>query len=119
MLFLMWMVWRKTIWFFSWTIRCVSVSAIFQLQFGMLILLHEQIGALLPTLHDEFVELWIDRDRVVACETREAEMTFRLAGRAHHSVHIQIANRIRAEIFADLIERALIRDEIFRIGKID
>jgi hypothetical protein len=48
----------------------------------------EKTGFNSPFFHDEFVELVIEGDRVVAVKAGHAEIIRRLACGAHHAVHI-------------------------------
>ena len=86
---------------------------------GCAFLLGQRFGAGFAFFHDELVQLRIDRQRIIAGETGEAKFVHRPAGRAHHSFDIEITEAVDAEIFADFLHRHLVRDQLFRIGKID
>ena len=57
--------------------------------------------------------------RIIAGKAGEAKAVRILPGGANHSFDIEIAETVDAEVFADFRHRFLVRDQLFRVGKID
>src|SRR6266853_3098938 len=85
----------------------------------MLFLGRKSFGAALAFFHDEFVERGIDGQGIFPRKTGETEAIRRLPGGLDHSFDIEVAKTIDAEVSADFSHRHLIRDQFFRVGKID
>src|SRR5207249_2800818 len=112
----------------STAFRCASLRSGWQLdelslqirkQRRMCFLISERFGAALAFFHDEFVERGIDRQGIFPRKTGETEAIRWLPGGLDHSFDIEVAKTIDAEVSADFFHRHLIRDQFFRIGKIN
>src|SRR3954467_15593863 len=79
----------------------------------------ERRGPLFAAFHHKFVERRIDRQGVVAVEAGETELAHLPTGGTNHSLDVEIAEAIDAEVFADFLHRHLVGDQLLRIGKID
>ena len=85
----------------------------------MLVFGREEVDPMFAALHDEFVRGRIDGERIIAGEASQAKFTFRLTGGANHPRDIEITDGICAEVLANLLEGALIREQLFRVWKVD
>ena len=54
----------------------------------------EQIGTRAATLHEMFVEVWIDGNGVFTREAGEAKLVLRLAGGPHHRRDIEVPDGV-------------------------
>src|SRR2546423_3634125 len=79
----------------------------------------ESFRAAFALFHDVFVELRIDRQGIVPGETRQTKLVRWFAGGSNHPINVKVSEAVDPEILADFGERHLIRDQLFRIGKID
>ena len=64
-----------------------------------------------------FVEGRVVGDGIIAIKTGGAKCVGGLTGGGNHSLHVEIAYGISTQIVADLLERALIGEQLFWIGK--
>src|SRR5438445_954817 len=85
----------------------------------MCFLISERFGALVPFLHDELVQSRIDGQGIISIETDQAKAIHRLSGRSYHAFHIEITEAVDTEVFTDVFHRHLVRNQLFRIGKVD
>src|SRR4026207_2104663 len=85
----------------------------------MCLLVGERFGALLAFLHDELVQRRIDGQGIISIETGQAKAIHRLSGRSYHAFHIEVTEAVDTEVFADVFHRHLVRNQLFRIGKVD
>ena len=69
----------------------------------------QSFGPIFAPFHDELVQRWIDRQRVIAVEAGEAKLVELSSGGANHAVNIKVTKAIDAEVITDLIQRHLIR----------
>src|SRR5215211_3825401 len=88
-------------------------------QRGLRFLIGKRFGALLAAFHDELVQCRINGEGIVAVKTGKAKTVQRSAGRADHSLHVEIAETVHTKIFADVFHRHLVRDQFFRVREID
>src|SRR4051794_8208826 len=79
----------------------------------------QRLGASFAFFHDVLVELRIDGQGIVTSEAGETELVHRFAGCAHHSIDIQVTKAVDPKVSADLFHWHLVRDQLFRVGKID
>src|SRR6266550_654095 len=88
-------------------------------QRGLRFLIGKRFGALLSAFHDELIQCRINGEGIVAVETSKTKTVQRSAGRADHSLHVEIAETVHTKIFADVFHRHLVRDQFFRVREID
>src|SRR5438034_2205295 len=88
-------------------------------QRGLRFLIGKRFGALLSAFHDELIQCRINGEGIVAVETSKTKTVQRSAGRANHSLHVEIAETVHTKIFADIFHRHLVRDQFFRVWEID
>src|SRR5437016_44887 len=65
------------------------------------------------------VELELDRDRIFAAEARRAEVLRRATGRADEPLQREVAERIRSDMHADLLDRLVRGNELAASGHVD
>src|SRR6516162_2997821 len=66
-------------------------------------LVGQRFGTVFAAFHDELVECRVDRQGIVAVETRKAKTVQRFSCRANHSFDVEITKTIHIQIFADVI----------------
>src|SRR5512132_1077730 len=100
--------------------KCLPCNS-FQIrkQRGLRFLIGKRFGALLSAFHDELIQCGINGEGIVAVETSKTKTVQRSAGRADHSLHVEIAETVHTKIFADVFHRHLVRDQFFRVWEID
>src|SRR5437762_7065888 len=79
-------------------------------QRGLRFLIGKRFGALLSAFHDELIQCRINGEGIVAVETSKTKTVQRSAGRADHSLHVEITETVHAKIFTDVFHRHLVRD---------
>src|SRR6476620_4312404 len=82
-------------------------------------LVGQRFGALLTAFHDELIQCRINGEGIVAVETSKAKTVQRFSCRANHPLHIKVTETVHTKIFADVFHRHLVRDQFFRVRKID
>src|SRR6266576_4040862 len=85
----------------------------------MCFLIGEGFGALVAFFHNELVQRRIDGQGIVSVETGQAKAIHRSSGRPYHAFHIEVTKAVDTEIFADVFHRHLVRNQLFRIGKVN
>src|SRR6476619_4997539 len=88
-------------------------------QRGLRFLIGKRFGALLAAFHDELIQCRINGEGIVAVETSKTKTVQRSTGRADHSLHVEITETINTEILADVFHRHLVRDQFFRVWKVN
>src|SRR5205823_7546375 len=102
-------------------LRNLRISILLQIaeQRRMRFLIGQRLGPLFASFHDELIHSKIDGQGIIAVETSEAKAVQWSSRRAHHTFYVEVTQTINTEIFADVIHRHLIGDQLFRVWKID